>query len=198
MEDHRLKAARDFLVSQPRMSRPPTKEEHARVCLWVDELIAHEKRSCIKSLESQLAWFQMFSDAVSSTGDGVTYSFAAWALYRWARLTNNKFGIAYSLGHNNGHTVGSYYTTERSKLKRKKSATKAVNNATKGRRLIGETTKERIRRAAKEHMHQSKTDAAPEIARKVGLSSGRVQRLLSVIFPGDTWVASSDVASRNS
>lgn len=72
-----------------------------------------------------------------------------------------------------------------------------ARRATNGRRLIGASTRERVRVAAEHHRHLKKGDAAFEIAPKVGLSHDRVRKLLSELFPGDSWGISSDLTSPN-
>lgn len=76
-------------------------------------------------------------------------------------------------------------------------ATANARRAANGRRKIGNLSMERVRAAAVQHFHQTKFDAAVDIAPKVGLSAGRVQKMLTALFPGDSWGASSDATSRN-
>lgn len=73
-----------------------------------------------------------------------------------------------------------------------------VRRAAHGRRLIGASTRERVRAEAEKHRHLSKGTAAFEIAAKIQLSPDRVRKLLSEIFPGDSWARSSDMTRRNS
>lgn len=60
------------------------------------------------------------------------------------------------------------------------------------RREIGEQTRQRVRAAASAYQHLSRERAAAEIADKVGKSPATVRRMLSEIFPGDTWNTSDD------
>lgn len=61
-----------------------------------------------------------------------------------------------------------------------------VEPATKGRRRIGDTTKDKIRAAAAKHPGRVKADAAPDIAREVNLSVEYVRQLLSKVLPGES------------
>jgi len=72
-----------------------------------------------------------------------------------------------------------------------------VRRAAQGRRLIGASTRERVRAAAEQHRHLTKGEAAFEIAEEIAMSPDRVRKLLSEIFPGPEWVKSADMTSRN-
>lgn len=193
MDASRLAVARQFLLAQDRLSKPPTKEEHSRVIQWVGLLLDCEREHGVGTIEDQYLWFQMFIEAVSSCSYGASYSFASWALYRWSQTTENKFGTAYSLGHKDGHTLGSFFTTKRAKERKSKSTMRAVANAATGRCLIGESSKEKIKKEASFLAGKmSKEAAAYKIAPRVGLSPGRVRQLLSKLFPGRSWHTSND------
>jgi hypothetical protein len=64
-----------------------------------------------------------------------------------------------------------------------------VRQGANGRRLIGATTRERIRQAAEPHRGNiSREVAAPLIAEEVGKSAATVRRMLSELYPGSNWV----------
>lgn len=77
--------------------------------------------------------------------------------------------------------------------------------ATNGRRLLGATTRERVRKAAMRHLGtgRSKEEVAALIATSVGKSFGHVLKTLIKEFPGDKWNrppgpdASVDMAGRD-
>ncbi|MCR6480582.1 hypothetical protein NU688_30820 [Variovorax sp. ZS18.2.2] len=73
-----------------------------------------------------------------------------------------------------------------------------ARRAAQGRRLIGASTRERVRLEAEKHKHLTKGAAALAISERVQLSVDRVRRLLSELYPRGDWVASSDVTSQNS
>jgi len=63
------------------------------------------------------------------------------------------------------------------------------NRAISARKKVGATTRDRVRAAAQKHrlLQRSRFNSAPLIAEEVRLSSSRVLRLLSELFPGDDW-----------
>lgn len=90
----------------------------------------------------------------------------------WVELSTNSFAIAYRLGAAN---------CSRELIQAN------VKRAANGRRLIGATTREKVRLEAIKHRHKSKEQAAADMAEDVNLSIGHVKRLLSDLFPGDSW-----------
>jgi hypothetical protein len=71
----------------------------------------------------------------------------------------------------------------------RESSLEAIRRGAAGRRLIGASTREKIRREALKLTPPglSKEKAAFQIADSVQLSSGTVRRLLSELFPGSSW-----------
>lgn len=67
-----------------------------------------------------------------------------------------------------------------------------ARRATNGRRLIGSTSRDRVRHAAASVQHLSKDVAASAIAGHVGLSPATVRRYLTEMYPGQNWNASTD------
>ncbi len=82
---------------------------------------------------------------------------------------------AFSLGWDNAESE--------KKEKNRQSIARAAN----GRRLIGSTSRQKVKDKAMEYKHLSKEAAAAEIAEVVGLSPGHVRRYLTQLFPGDEW-----------
>lgn len=90
----------------------------------------------------------------------------------WVRNSVNPFAIAYRLGY-------------------KKSINETVNRnvqrAAKGRRLIGASSRQKVRDKAELFRHLSKEAASFEISNSVGLTAGTIRRYLSELFPGNEW-----------
>lgn len=130
---------------------------------------------------SQKMVFDVLSEFTNFNSNDPGYKEAIFLT--WASKSPNVFADAYRLGYR--HSL---------KLARIDNARRAAN----GRRLIGSTTRENVKREAVKLMHLKKGPAAYEIASKINLSPDRVRKLLSELFPGDSWVASADLTSRNS
>ena len=64
---------------------------------------------------------------------------------------------------------------------------KDARNATNGRMLMGETTRQKVMEQAQPFRHLSKGAAAPLIAALVNKDAGTVRRYLTIIYPGDSW-----------
>lgn len=65
-----------------------------------------------------------------------------------------------------------------------------VRRGADGRRLIGATARERVRKAAQRHQGKVTREAAAiEIAEEVGRSPATVRRMLTSLFPGARWSA---------
>ena len=99
-------------------------------------------------------------------------SFHNLAFKSWVSKSKNSYAKVYRLGQ-----IASRESTAKTNARR----------ATKGRKLIGSASRERIRKAAENFQHLPKSTAAPEIAKVVSLSPDRVRILLSELFPGAEW-----------
>ena len=60
-------------------------------------------------------------------------------------------------------------------------------SAVKGRKLIGEASKEKIRAAVQPYRNLSKEKAAEKIKDVVNLDAGTIRRHLITMFPGEKW-----------
>ena len=100
----------------------------------------------------------------------------------WLLETPNPFAKVYKLGSVHRNRLNGLFNSGR---------------AANGRRLIGATTRNRVRAEAAKRMHLTKGAAAYEIGSAINLSPDRVRKLLSELFPGDSWVTSPDLTSRN-
>lgn len=122
-------------------------------------------------------------NAVSSVVDfSEGHPYGDILFHHWLKGTPNRFAKIYKLGV--AHEA-------------KRSGMRAARRATNGRRLIGATTRERVRTEAEKRMHLTKGAAAYEIGTAINLSPDRVRRLLSELYPGKSWAASPDLTSRN-
>lgn len=128
---------------------------------------------------------KMMFDVLSQSADfnSNSHGYMEAIFITWVSKSPNVFAGAYKLGYRHN-----------SKLTGIDNARRAAN----GRRLIGATTRENVKREAAKHMHLNKGAAAYEISSKINLSPDRVRKLLSELFPGDSWVASADATSHNS
>ena len=93
---------------------------------------------------------------------------------RWVVKSANTFALAYKDGYLEG---------------RNHANQARVRKAANGRKLIGETTRSKVRISAQSYMHLPKEDAAYSIASDVQKSTATVRKLLSKMFPGDKWGA---------
>lgn len=64
---------------------------------------------------------------------------------------------------------------------------KRVSEATNGRRLIGATSRAKVKQEALAFRHLSKENAASKISPIVNLDTGTIRRYLSQLFPGSEW-----------
>lgn len=90
----------------------------------------------------------------------------------WAGFSENSFAEAYRLGRKHGE---------------QELHSKNQRRATDGRRLIGATSRDKVRKASSDFRHLSKESAAPLIAEVVRLSPATVRRYLSEMYPSDKW-----------
>ena len=121
------------------------------------------------SLQFQMEFFLKLSNDEKyhqDFGVGSTY-FSEWAAY-----SKNKFALAYTKGIEDGKLMTSKLNARR---------------ATNGRRLIGESSRRKVRDAAEKYRHLPKSAAAPLIAKLVNLSPENVRTQLSSLFPGESW-----------
>ena len=130
---------------------------------------------------SQKMVFDVLSEVADFNSNNPGYMEAIFLT--WVSKSPNVFAAAYKMGYR-----------QSLKFARIDNARRATN----GRRLIGATTRENVKKEAAKHMHLNKGAAAYEISSKINLSPDRVRKLLSELFPGDSWVASADLTSRNS
>lgn len=132
------------------------------------------------SLEREIEIFTRMSSLIDFASE--KYAFADYIFSSWLFATPNPFAKAYLLGTK--HAI-------------KRNGIFASRRAANGRRLIGETTRNRVRAEAEKRMHLTKGAAAYEIGSAINLSPDRVRKLLSEIFPGDSWVTSLDLTRHN-
>lgn len=136
---------------------------------WVKNRIEYETANGLGTLDDQENWFNSFyyiafhsSPRQSLIGKLL---FSSWTL-----KTKNKFGNVFALGNQN----------RKPKAKGIAKTAKATNK----RKLIGATSREKVRNAAQSRAGLSKEKASAEIANEINLSSGTVRRYLSELFPG--------------
>lgn len=90
----------------------------------------------------------------------------------WVEKSSNAYAVAYRLGKTHAAVEINVNNAKR---------------ATNGRRLIGATSREKVRLEAANQMHLSKERAAAAMASIVNLDPGTIRRYLSELFPGNTW-----------
>jgi hypothetical protein len=102
-----------------------------------------------------------------------TYKYVRFMI-EWAKVTDNPHLHSYLAGLQDGALLNKADRTK-----------KAAN----GRIKIGQLSKEKVLAASANWRHLSKERAAEKIAAiaGVGLSTGRVRRMLSELFPGESW-----------
>lgn len=152
-------------------------EAHTSLLTEVSELLILKDTEYIQANDvlSQKMVFDVLSEYADFGSNPHGYMEALFLT--WVSMSPNVFAGAYKLGYRHN-----------AKLTGLDNARRAAN----GRRLIGATTRESVKREAAKHMHLNKGAAAYEIASKINLSPDRVRKLLSQLFPGDSWAASAD------
>ena len=168
-----------FIHSQPMINNVYTKELLEQVIYFVNKRLNHESDYGIGTLDEQKEWFDFLLDLTKEDAYNGHSSPRNLMLYCWAMDSKNVYAKIYLLGYIDG--------TMRFKYIEEKVNNKKVLNATNGRRLIGATTRERVKKEAEAFRQMSKGDAAYEIAKIIGKDSGHVKRYLSELFPGDKW-----------
>lgn len=126
------------------------------------------------SLEAQRDRFWFLLDGLPAGLQDLPHG-KSWSTYmfrRWVMQSPNSFAVAYRLGWKHSATNVS---------------AKNVRRGAKGRKLIGDASRTRVRETSEKFKHLSKEAAAHEIGNLVGLSSGTVRRYLSTLFPGEEW-----------
>ena len=156
---------------------------------WIElvEAIAEkwaERDLSLRSQNSMEREFEIFTKMCSHLNFSANdYPFSDTIFSSWVMKSPNPFANAYMLGV---------------KHQRKRHGMFSSRRAANGRRLIGATTRDRVRAEAEKHKHLTKGAAAYAIGTAINLSPDRVRKLLSELFPGDSWVASTDLTGRNS
>jgi hypothetical protein len=166
---------------------PPSIEKIVAVVEWINRLIDDERQFGTGTQQDQLELFDYLIRISRKKPHAGTDILAKMMLTKWAEKSQNLYAKAYHLGHDDGNINGSFHATKRGALKIEKIKKININRAANGRRLIGATSREKVRTAAQKFKHLSKESAAPNIADSVGLSAGTVRRYLSELFPGDKW-----------
>ncbi len=135
------------------------------------QILLGQDRRYVGDIQAQYDYFKLMS--CEEDAQLLTNSIGHRMLFQaWVNRSANPFAAAYRMG-----AANSNHELIQANVKR----------AANGRRLIGATTREKVRLEAIKHRHKSKEQAAADMAANVNLSIGHIKRLLSDLFPGDSW-----------
>lgn len=115
--------------------------------------------------EGEYTWFSFLEAGVRLSGA------RALAFFFWLPRTRNTYAKVFQQGIELG----------------KVEARPDTRRAADGRRLIGATSRDKVRHAAEKYRHMSKEAASVSIADDVRLAHGTVKRYLSELYPGEKW-----------
>jgi len=114
--------ATKFILEQPIRERGYPIEEIIPAIEWLGHRLDYELDFGVGDQAQQLEWFNFLLEIGRSKRIGGTQSLGRFMLTGWATKTANLYGRAYHEGHFDGHITGSFFATERAKLKAKKAS----------------------------------------------------------------------------
>ncbi|WPC65265.1 hypothetical protein SBP18_12185 [Rhodoferax ferrireducens] len=150
---------------------------------WLKKRMEYERDFGIGTPDEQLEWFDFLLTIRKAGFAGEIHAIGAMMFCAWIGDTKNPYATVYRAGFADGEHQGLSSAKKMADREIQKSVAKAAH----GRRLIGATSRAKVKKEAESFRHLSKEKAATGMAGIVNLDTGTIRRYLSELYPGKKW-----------